>query len=85
MLCWFVGAVGLGAGRLGCTPPVARSGCATGTLAGLQSLLMHAYEKLFRGHDVAIAQVLLTEDDFHRVEALYQPRRTMENCLNLAC
>jgi len=29
-----------------------------------QSLLMHAYEALFRAHRIKIAQVLLTEEDF---------------------
>ena len=78
------GAVGLGAGRLGLDRArladlSTRQACA----AVGQSLLMHAYEKLFSEEGVAIAQVLLTEDDFsdrHRHQNL---RRTMEKLLKL--
>src|SRR5215510_3572853 len=78
------GAVGLGAGRLGLDRArladlATRQACA----AVGQSLLMHAYEKLFSEEGVAIAQVLLTEDDFsdwHRHQNL---RRAMENLLKL--
>lgn len=78
------GAVGLGAGRLGLHQSrlkdlVVRQACA----AVGQSLLMHAYEKLFRGHDVKIAQVLLTEDDFSDLRRYTNLRRTMEKLLKL--
>lgn len=78
------GAVGLGAGRLGLHPSrlkdvVVRQACA----AVGQSLLMHAYEQLFRVHDVKIAQVLLTEDDFTDFKRYTSLRRTMEKLLKL--
>ena len=78
------GAVGLGAGRLGLHQSrlkdiVVRQACA----AVGQSLLMHAYEQLFRVHDVKIAQVLLTEDDFTNFRRYTNLRRTMEKLLKL--
>ncbi|HVQ39335.1 MAG TPA: glutamate 5-kinase [Pyrinomonadaceae bacterium] len=78
------GAVGLGAGRLGLHPSrlkdvVIRQACA----AVGQSLLMHAYEKLFHLHEVNIAQVLLTEDDFTDFRRYTNLRRTMEKLLKL--
>src|SRR5258705_8757201 len=78
------GAVGLGAGRLGLHESrlkdvVVRQACAS---VG-QSLLMHAYEQLFRKHDVKIAQVLLTEDDFTNFSRYTNLRRTMEKLLKL--
>jgi glutamate 5-kinase len=78
------GAVGLGAGRLGLHPSrlrdlVVRQACA----AVGQSLLMHAYEQLFRAHEVRIAQVLLIEDDFTDWRRYTNLRRTMEKLLKL--
>jgi glutamate 5-kinase len=78
------GAVGLGAARLGLHQSrlkdvVVRQACA----AVGQSLLMHAYEQLFRGDDVKIAQVLLTEDDFTDFRRYTNLRRTMEKLLKL--
>jgi glutamate 5-kinase len=78
------GAVGLGAGRLGLHESrlkdvVVRQACA----AVGQSLLMHAYEQLFHKHDVKIAQVLLTEDDFTNFSRYTNLRRTMEKLLKL--
>jgi glutamate 5-kinase len=78
------GAVGLGAGRLGLhrsrlADLVTRQACA----AVGQSLLMHAYEQLFREHDVRIAQVLLTQDDFTDWRRYRNLRRTMERLLKL--
>jgi glutamate 5-kinase len=78
------GAVGLGAGRLGLHASrlkdvVVRQACA----AVGQSLLMHAYEQLFRVHDVKIAQVLLTEEDFTDFRRYTNLRRTMEKLLKL--
>src|SRR6267143_49492 len=76
------GAVGLGAARLGLHQSrlkdvVVRQACA----AVGQSLLMRAYEQLFRVHDVKIAQVLLTEDDFTDFRRYTNLRRTMEKLL----
>src|SRR6266480_3308339 len=78
------GAVGLGAGRLGLHTSrlrdvVVRQACA----AVGQSLLMHAYEQLFRKHDLKIAQVLLTEDDFTDFKRYTNLRRTIEKLLKL--
>ncbi len=78
------GAVGLGAGRLALHQSrlkdvVVRQACA----AVGQSMLMHAYEQLFRVHDVKIAQVLLTEDDFTDFRRYTNLRRTMEKLLKL--
>ena len=78
------GAVGLGAGHLGLHRSrvrelVTRQACA----AVGQSLLMHAYEKLFREHGVRIAQVLLTEEDFKDWRRYTNLRRTMEKLLKL--
>jgi glutamate 5-kinase len=78
------GAVGLGAGRLGLHQSrlkdvVVRQACA----AVGQSLLMHAYEQLFREDEVKIAQVLLTEDDFTDFRRYTNLRRTMEKLLKL--
>ncbi len=78
------GAVGLGAGRLGLHPSrlgdlVVRQACA----AVGQSLLMHSYEQLFRVHDVRIAQVLLTEDDFTDWKRYRNLRCTIEKLLKL--
>lgn len=78
------GAVGLGAARLGLHRSrlkdlVVRQACA----AVGQSLLMQAYEQLFRGDGVNIAQVLLTEDDFTDFRRYSNLRRTMEKLLKL--
>ncbi|HYG79118.1 MAG TPA: glutamate 5-kinase, partial [Pyrinomonadaceae bacterium] len=79
------GAVGLGAGRLGLHR--SRLGdLATRQAAAAvgQSLLMHAYEQLFRAHGVPIAQVLLTQDDFKDRRRYVNLRRTMEKLLKLS-
>ncbi len=78
------GAVGFGATRLGLnrarlSDVVVRQACA----AVGQSLLMHAYEQLFRPGDVKIAQVLLTEDDFTDRRRYSALRQTMEKLLKL--
>jgi glutamate 5-kinase len=78
------GAVGLGAARLGLHRSrlrelVTRQACA----AVGQSLLMHAYEKLFSAHGVSIAQVLLTEGDFKDWRRYTNLRHTMEKLLKL--
>ena len=78
------GAVGLGRGRLGLHHArlrdlVMRQACA----AVGQSLLMHAYEMLFRASDVRLAQVLLTEDDFVDRRRYSNLQRTIEKLLKL--
>ena len=76
------GAVGLGAGRLSLprarlSDLVVRQACA----AVGQNLLMNAYGQLFGAHDVKIAQVLLTEDDFADRRRYQNLRSTMEKLL----
>lgn len=78
------GAVGLGRGRLGLHRTrtddlVTKQACA----AVGQALLMHAYERLFSPHDVRIAQVLLTEDDFMARSRSSNLRCTVEKLLKL--
>ena len=78
------GAVGLGAGRLGLHRSRLRDLVVRQTCAAVgQSLLMHAYEQLFRAHEVKIAQVLLTEYDFTDWRRYTNLRRTMEKLLKL--
>jgi glutamate 5-kinase len=63
------GALGLGAGRLGATPRLLREKQAC-TAVG-QVLLMTVYEQAFQRLETAVAQLLLTEDDFtHRTRYL---------------
>jgi glutamate 5-kinase len=78
------GAVGLGAGKLS-LPRARLSDLATRQACAAvgQSLLMHAYEQLFRTHNVSIAQVLLTEDDFVDWKRHFNLRRTIEKLLKL--
>ena len=76
------GAVGLGAGRLGLSRSrlndlVVRQACA----AVGQSLLMATYGKLFATHNVKIAQVLVTEEDFADRNRCQNLRSTMEKLL----
>ena len=76
------GAVGLGAGRLALPRArlkdlVVRQACA----AIGQNLLMNAYEQMFGAHDVKIAQLLLTEDDFGERRRYQNLRSTMEKLL----
>jgi glutamate 5-kinase len=78
------GAVGLGAGRLGLHRSRLNDLATRQAAAAVgQSLLMHAYEQLFREHDVPIAQVLLTQDDFKDRGRYGNLRRTMERLLKL--
>ncbi len=78
------GAVGLGAGRLGLSRAGRRDLATRQACAAVgQSLLMHAYEQLFRKHDVKIAQLLLTEDDFTDWRRYLNLRRTIEKLLKL--
>lgn len=78
------GAVGLGRVRLGLDTArlgdlVTRQACA----AVGQSLLMHAYEELFSAHDLKIAQLLLTEDDFANRRRYSNLRQAFEKLLKL--
>ena len=78
------GAVGLGAGRLRLDRARLNDLATRQASAAVgQSLLMHAYEELFSRQKVAIAQVLLTEDDFMDRTGHKNLRRTMEKLLKL--
>jgi glutamate 5-kinase len=76
------GAVGLGAGRLGLSRSrlndlVVRQACA----AVGQSWLMATYGQLVATHNLKIAQVLLTEEDFADRKRCQNLRSTMEKLL----
>ena len=76
------GAVGLGRGWLGLhrsrlEDMATKQACA----AVGQSLLMEAYKRLFGAHDVKIAQVLLTEEDFSNWGRYSNLRHTMEKLI----
>lgn len=78
------GAVGLGRAHLKLhrartLDMVTRQACA----AVGQALLMDAYQALFGAHDVKVAQVLLTEDDFMDRRRSFNLRQTMERLLKL--
>lgn len=59
------GAVGLGASRLGLGRPTSLADRQAAAAVG-QSMLMAFYDALFSRVDCTVAQVLLTEDDFHQ-------------------
>jgi glutamate 5-kinase len=76
------GAVGLGAGRLGL--PRARLNdlvIRQASAAVGQNLLMATYEQLFGRHNLKIAQVLLTEEDFADRSRCQNLRNTIEKLL----
>ncbi len=78
------GAVGLGRAHLKLHRArtldiVTRQACA----AVGQALLMDAYQELFGAHNIKVAQVLLTEDDFMERRRSFNLRQTMEKLLKL--
>jgi glutamate 5-kinase len=76
------GAVGLGRGWLGLHPSRLKDMATKQACAAVgQSLLMEAYKRLFGQHDVKIAQVLLTEEDFSNWQRYSNLRRTMEKLI----
>ena len=76
------GAVGLGRGWLGLHPSRLKDMATKQACAAVgQSLLMEAYKRLFGAHDVKIAQVLLTEEDFSNWHRYSNLRRTMEKLI----
>ena len=76
------GAVGLGRGWLGLHPSRLKDMATKQACAAVgQSLLMEAYKRLFGAHEVKIAQVLLTEEDFSNWQRYSNLRRTMEKLL----
>lgn len=76
------GAVGLGRGWLGLHPSRLKDMATKQACAAVgQSLLMEAYKRLFGAHDVKIAQVLLTEEDFSNWQRYSNLRRTMEKLI----
>lgn len=82
MLLVSSGAVGLGRGWLALHPSRLKDMTTKQACAAVgQSLLMEAYKRLFAAHDVKIAQVLLTEEDFSNWQRYSNLRRTMEKLL----
>jgi glutamate 5-kinase len=76
------GAVGLGRGWLGLHPSRLKDMATKQACAAVgQSLLMEAYKRLFGGHGVKIAQVLLTEEDFSNWQRYSNLRRTMDKLI----
>jgi glutamate 5-kinase len=76
------GAVGLGRGWLGLHPSRLKDMATKQACAAVgQSLLMEAYKRLFGEHDVKIAQVLLSEEDFSNWQRYSNLRRTMEKLI----
>lgn len=76
------GAVGLGRWQLGLHSArlkdmAVKQACA----AAGQGLLMAAYKRLFDEHEVKVAQVLLTEEDFSNWRRYSNLRRTMEKLI----
>src|SRR5271168_5179608 len=75
-------AFGLGRGWLGLHPARLKDMATKQACAAVgQSLLMEAYKRLFGQHDVKIAQVLLTEEDFSNWQRYSNLRRTMEKLI----
>jgi glutamate 5-kinase len=76
------GAVGLGRGWIGLHPSRLKDMATKQACAAVgQSLLMEAYKRLFSAHEVKIAQVLLTEEDFSNWQRYSNLRRTMEKLI----
>ena len=76
------GAVGLGRGWLGLHKSRLEDMATKQACAAVgQSLLMEAYKRLFGAHEVKIAQVLLTEEDFSNWRRYSNLRRTMEKLI----
>jgi glutamate 5-kinase len=76
------GAVGLGRGWLALHPSRLKDMATKQACAAVgQSLLMEAYKRLFGTHEVKIAQVLLTEEDFSNWQRYSNLRRTMEKLI----
>jgi glutamate 5-kinase len=76
------GAVGLGRGWLALHPSRLKDMATKQACAAVgQSLLMEGYKRLFAAHEVKIAQVLLTEEDFSNWRRYSNLRRTMERLI----
>src|SRR5215831_1863708 len=76
------GAVGLGRGWLALHPSRLKDMATKQACAAVgQSLLMEGYKRLFSAHNVKIAQVLLTEEDFSNWQRYSNLRRTMEKLI----
>ncbi len=79
------GAVGLGRGWLGLHPSRLKDMTTKQACAAVgQSLLMEAYKRLFGTHEIKIAQVLLTEEDFSNWQRYSNLRRTMEKLIGFS-
>jgi glutamate 5-kinase len=77
------GAIGAGMGRLGLAArPKAIADLQASAAVG-QSLLMHAYERAFRRHDLSVGQILLTADDLRDRARYVNARNTLEALFRL--
>ena len=77
------GAIGAGMGRLGLAArpkaiPELQAAAAVG-----QSLLMNAYERAFRRHDLTVGQILLTADDLRERARYVNARNTLDALFRL--
>lgn len=78
------GAIALGADELGIHRSRLRDASVTRACAAVgQCRLMHAYAEAFRPHKLAVAQVLVTEDDFTDLKRHSILRQTFEKLLKL--
>jgi glutamate 5-kinase len=77
------GAIGMGAGRLALekrpTDVPMRQACA----AIGQPILMHAYEEAFIGHDISVAQILVTAEVLSERKSYLNLRNSVEKLLTL--
>lgn len=77
------GAIALGRRRLGLKPGTLRLEDSQAAAAVGQIRLAHAYKELLEGHDVTVAQVLLTLEDSERRRRYLNARATLESLLAL--
>jgi len=78
------GAITLGAAELGIHRSRLKDASVTRACAAVgQCKLMHAYSESFRPHGLAVAQVLVTEDDFSDLKRHSILRQTFERLLKL--
>jgi glutamate 5-kinase len=73
------GAVGIGAGHLKISPEMVSVCAATG-----QSLLTAMYQSAFLKRNIAVAQILVTDDDFVQTHREAELRRTLRHLLELS-
>jgi len=77
------GAIGMGAGLLQLKGPVADMKMRQACAAIGQPLLMQEYDRAFAGHDIAVAQVLLTAEVLNHRRTYLNLRNSVETLLRL--